>query len=102
MKNLIKKLKRDLKQDLFTFLSFIHDCSASALAKIVFKINVMSVSARYGSFEHHVSNARNHFGEKFDFQNVKKNKKEQTNTWVFVICYVNEESKLIFDSFVLL
>jgi len=31
----------------------------AALAKIVFKINVMSVSASYGSFEHHVRNARN-------------------------------------------
>jgi len=35
----------------------------AALAKIVFKINVMSVSASYGSFEHYVRNARNHFGE---------------------------------------
>jgi len=50
-----------------------------ALAKIVFKINVMSVSA-------HVRNARNHFGEKFEFQNVKKKLKK---------------SKLIFISFVL-
>jgi len=34
---------------------------------------------------HHVRNARNHFGEKFDFKNVNTNKKEQTNIWVFVI-----------------
>jgi len=62
----------------------------------------MSVSASYWSFEHHVRNARNHFGEKYDFQNVSKNKKEQTNIWVFVIFYLNNESKLIFDYFVLI
>jgi len=36
----------------------------------------MSVSASYGSFERHVRNTRKHFGERFDFQNVNKNKKE--------------------------
>jgi len=36
------------------------------------------------------------------FQNVNKNKKEQTNAWVFVIFYVNKESKLTFDSFLLI
>jgi len=46
--------------------------TVAALAKIVFKINVIAVSASYGSFEHHIRNARNHFGEKFDFQRVKK------------------------------
>jgi len=56
----------------------------------------------YGSFEHHVRNARNHLGGNFNFQNVHKNKKEQTNIWAFVIFYVNKESKLILDSFVLI
>jgi len=37
----------------------------AAFAKIVCKINVMFVSASYGSFEHHARYARNHFGEKF-------------------------------------
>jgi len=40
----------------------------AALAKIVFKINVMSVSASYGSFEHHVRNVRNHSGENLIFK----------------------------------